>query len=90
MVGALKPGGWLICEEFDSLSMPADPAHHPDERALKAQAAMQRVMASRGANTRYGRSLGRGCIAPTSSNCEKNCCGSACSRRPSSTATSPA
>ena len=57
MVAALKPGGWLVCEEFDSLSMPADPALHPDECALKAQAAMQRVMASRGANTRYGRDL---------------------------------
>ena len=57
MAGALKPGGWLVCEEFDSLSMPADPALHPDEHALKAQAAMQRVMASRGANTRYGRDL---------------------------------
>jgi len=57
MAGALKPGGWLVCEEFDSLSMPADPALYPDECALKAQAAMQRVMAARGANTRYGRDL---------------------------------
>lgn len=57
MVGALKPGGWLVCEEFDSLSLPADPTLHPAECALKAQAAMQRVMASRGANTRYGRDL---------------------------------
>lgn len=57
MVGALKPSGWLVCEEFDSLSMPADPALHPQECALKAQAAMQRVMAARGANTRYGRDL---------------------------------
>lgn len=57
MVSALKRGGWLVCEEFDSLSMPADPALHPDECALKAQAAMQRVMAARGANTRYGRDL---------------------------------
>jgi SAM-dependent methyltransferase len=57
MIGALKPGGWLVCEEFDSLSMAADPARHPHECALKAQAAMQRVMASRGANTRYGRDL---------------------------------
>jgi len=57
MASALKPGGWLVCEEFDSLSMPADPALHPHECALKAQAAMQRVMASRGANTRYGRDL---------------------------------
>ena len=57
MVRALKAGGWLVCEEFDSLSMPANPALHPNECALKAQAAMQRVMASRGANTRYGRDL---------------------------------
>ena len=57
MVGVLKPGGWLVCEEFDSLSMPADPALHPQECALKTQAAMQRVMAARGANTRYGRDL---------------------------------
>jgi ubiquinone/menaquinone biosynthesis C-methylase UbiE len=57
MVGALKPGGWLVCEEFDSLSMPTDPVLHPHECALKAQTAIQRVMASRGANTRYGRDL---------------------------------
>lgn len=57
MAGALKPGGWLVCEEFDSLSLPADPTLHPAECALKAQAAMQRVMAARGANTRYGRDL---------------------------------
>jgi len=58
MAGALKPGGWLVCEEFDSLSMPADRLLHPDECMLKAQAALQRVMAARGANTRYGRDLG--------------------------------
>jgi len=57
MVGALKPGGWLVCEEFDSLSMPADPMLHAGECALKTQAAMQRLMAARGANTRYGRDL---------------------------------
>jgi ubiquinone/menaquinone biosynthesis C-methylase UbiE len=57
MAGALKPDGWLVCEEFDSLSLLADPTLHPAECALKAQAAMQRVMAARGANTRYGRDL---------------------------------
>ena len=57
MASALKPGGWLVCEEFDSLSMQADPALHPEECPLKAQTAMQRVLASRGANTRYGRDL---------------------------------
>ena len=57
MVGALKPGGWLVCEEFDSLSMPTDTVLHPHECALKAQTAIQRLMATRGANTRYGRDL---------------------------------
>lgn len=57
MVGALKPLGWLVCEEFDALSMPADPVLHAHECALKARDALQRVMASRGANTRYGRDL---------------------------------
>jgi len=57
MVGALKPDGWLVCEEFDSLSMPSDPVLHPDECALKARVAVQGIMASRGANTRYGRNL---------------------------------
>ena len=56
-LNAFMSGGWLVCEEFDSLSMPADPVLHPEECALKAQAAMQRVMASHGANTRYGRDL---------------------------------
>jgi SAM-dependent methyltransferase len=46
MAEALKPGGWLVCEEFDSLSMPADPALHPDECALKAQAVMQHPIRS--------------------------------------------
>ena len=41
MAGALKPRGWLVCEEFDSLSLPADPALHPAECVLKAQAATQ-------------------------------------------------
>jgi ubiquinone/menaquinone biosynthesis C-methylase UbiE len=57
MSGAVKPGGWLVCEEFDSLSLTADPTLHPTECELKAQAALQRVMAARGANTRYGRDL---------------------------------
>lgn len=57
MAAAVKPGGWLVCEEFDSLSMPADPVRHPHERALKAWAALQAVMAARGADTRYGRDL---------------------------------
>jgi ubiquinone/menaquinone biosynthesis C-methylase UbiE len=29
MISALKPGGWLVSEEYDSASMPPDPAVSP-------------------------------------------------------------
>ena len=29
LAGALRPGGWLLAEEFDSLSMPPDPRRQP-------------------------------------------------------------
>jgi SAM-dependent methyltransferase len=57
IVRALKPGGWLLVEEFDSLSMPPDPAINPDEMLLKTFDAMQRVMTARGVDMRYGRML---------------------------------
>ncbi len=57
MAAALKPGGWLLVEEFDSLSMRPDPAINPDETLLKTFAVMQRVMTERGIDMRYGRML---------------------------------
>jgi hypothetical protein len=57
MVAALKPGGWLLAEEFDALSMPADPGRFPGERAFRLEAAQQRLMRARGADTAYGRRL---------------------------------
>jgi SAM-dependent methyltransferase len=57
MVAALRPGGWLLLEEFDSLSMPADPALNPAERRLRLQGAMYRVMTARGVDLRLGRLL---------------------------------
>ena len=44
IVRALKPGGWLLIEEFDSLSMRPDPAIDPDEVLLETYDALQRVM----------------------------------------------
>jgi SAM-dependent methyltransferase len=57
MVTALKPGGWLLAEEFDALSMPGNLALYPGERYLKLEQAQQRLMRERGADASYGRRL---------------------------------
>jgi SAM-dependent methyltransferase len=57
IVSALKPGGWLLAEEFDSLSLQADPAISPTEMPIKALSAMKRLMASLGVDSLYGRRL---------------------------------
>jgi SAM-dependent methyltransferase len=55
LVKALKPGGWLVDKEFDSESLQPDRNANPDEVLLKTQAAILRLMADRGAETRCGR-----------------------------------
>ena len=57
MIAALKPGGWLIVQEFDALSMPADPSMFASEHSLKSFDVMQRVMQARGVDARVGRRL---------------------------------
>lgn len=57
LVSALKPGGWLMDEEFDSVSLPPDPTVSPGEIILKAQMAVMRVLQDRGIERRFGRLL---------------------------------
>jgi SAM-dependent methyltransferase len=57
LISVLRPGGWLLNEEFDSNSMPPDPAVSPGEVLLKTHVAMGRLMADRGFERRYGRLL---------------------------------
>lgn len=57
MISALRPGGWLLVEEFDSASLPADPTVNPAEVLSKTQTAMTRVLDDRGVDRRYGRQL---------------------------------
>jgi SAM-dependent methyltransferase len=57
MISALKPGGWLIDEEYDSFSMPADPAVNPGEVLLPTQVAMTRFLDDGGVDRLYGRRL---------------------------------
>jgi SAM-dependent methyltransferase len=56
MIAALKPGGWLIDEEFDASTSP-DPSMNPGEVLLKTHLAMTRIMADRGVNRDFGRQL---------------------------------
>jgi SAM-dependent methyltransferase len=57
MISALKPGGWLLEEEYDNASMPADPAVSPGEVLLQTQVAMMGLMEDRDVDRRYGRRL---------------------------------
>ena len=44
MIAALKPSGWLLTEEFDSISQLPGPDRYPHETALKTTAAFRRAM----------------------------------------------
>ncbi len=57
MIAALKPGGWLVAEEFDSISQPAAPDRYPWEVSLKSAAALRKVMMDRGVEPGFGRAL---------------------------------
>jgi SAM-dependent methyltransferase len=57
LVAALKPGGWIIDEEFDSVSLSSDSVFGPGEIQLKTQTALFRVVEERGIERGWGRRL---------------------------------
>jgi SAM-dependent methyltransferase len=57
MISSLKPGGWLLIEEYDSCSILPDPAANPNETILETHLAMLRLLDDSGVNRRYGRLL---------------------------------
>ena len=57
MVAALKPGGWLLDEEFEGLSFDACRDQSLGGGALRAAVAMDRVMEEQGVDLHFGRSL---------------------------------
>ncbi len=57
MIGALKPGGWIVAEEFDSVSLPPAPEQCPSETRLDTQIALLRFLEDHGVNRLYGRQL---------------------------------
>lgn len=56
MIAALKPGGWLVDEEFDGSVFP-DPALSPGETLLKTHIALARMLDQRGVDRTFGRRL---------------------------------
>jgi ubiquinone/menaquinone biosynthesis C-methylase UbiE len=57
LVSALKPGGWLVDEEFDSVSLLPDPTVSLGEVSLTTQLAVMRMLDDRGVERRFGRLL---------------------------------
>jgi len=57
MLASLKPGGWIVVEEFDTLSVLPDSNVNPDEEELKVIRAGMRVLRAHGVELRYGRWL---------------------------------
>jgi SAM-dependent methyltransferase len=57
LISAVKPGGWLVVEDFDSLSTTADSAVSPFETPLKSQAALREFFVRSGLDLRLGRKL---------------------------------
>ena len=55
LAAALKPGGWIIEEEFDSQLLQYDPLRMPGEVHLKTQEALFRLLDERGVERRWGR-----------------------------------
>jgi SAM-dependent methyltransferase len=56
LVASLKPGGWILGEEFDS-SISPDPSLHAPEALSKTFVAMRQVLADRGVDRMFGRRL---------------------------------
>lgn len=57
LIAALRPGGWLVAEDFDSMSMPPDRHCGPQETPLATHGALQALFRSRGVEARMGRWL---------------------------------
>jgi SAM-dependent methyltransferase len=57
VISALKPGGWVLFEEFDMLSTKPDPAIAPAEVFMKTLGVLWEVMRSHGVDHRCGRLL---------------------------------
>ena len=63
ILASLKPGGWVVVEEFDALSVLLDSAVNPDEEDLPILRACYQVLGAGGVDLRYGRRLPQRLVA---------------------------
>jgi hypothetical protein len=56
LVQALKPGGWLVVEDYDGVSMPPDPAFDGPEVVVRVYRALHQAIGAR-TDYLYGRRL---------------------------------
>jgi SAM-dependent methyltransferase len=57
LISALRPGGWLVAEEYDISSLLADLADGSEATLLKTQIAVWQLLEDRGVSLRFGRHL---------------------------------
>jgi SAM-dependent methyltransferase len=57
IIDALKPGGWIVVEEFDALTFLPDPAINPAEANLRVRGACHEALIARGVDLYCGRLL---------------------------------
>jgi SAM-dependent methyltransferase len=59
MIGALKPGGWLLIEDFDRTWLPLTPICHPTDAGLfmKVMDAFDQILVAAGVELDFGRRL---------------------------------
>jgi SAM-dependent methyltransferase len=57
ILASLKPGGWIVLEEFDTLSVFPDSGVNPDEEEVPILRACYQVLNAHGVDLRYGRRL---------------------------------
>jgi len=58
LVAALKPGGWLVSEDFESYAGSSEAADGVQSRALKSTRILREVLAAKGLDSHYGRGAG--------------------------------
>jgi SAM-dependent methyltransferase len=57
MIACLKPGGWLVIEDYDGVSLLPDAGIDPPERPLQASNALRELLQIRGVDLRFGRRI---------------------------------